>query len=129
MQHLPNAARVAEIRGMWQTAAPEGVTADPTLVTKEGRAFEDFPREVCALGLLSVTAEDITTDVKGLVREGRHLREIPPFLYVKAALQAAKVGSDCATMPFGALEKPVRHPLSGLARAYFLKDWEKVPKG
>jgi len=44
-------------------------------------------------------------------------------------LEAAKIGADIATMPFGVMEKLVAHPLTDLGLARFLKDWEKVPKG
>lgn len=43
-------------------------------------------------------------------------------------VEAAKLGSDVATMPFEVLEKLVKHPLTDIGLARFLKDWEKVPK-
>jgi len=44
-------------------------------------------------------------------------------------LEAAKLGADIATMPYGVMEKLAQHPLTDLGLARFLKDWEKVPKG
>lgn len=41
-------------------------------------------------------------------------------------LDAAKVGADIATVPYGILKKMVRHPLTDLGIQSFLKDWETV---
>ena len=41
-------------------------------------------------------------------------------------LDSAKVGSDIATVPYGILKKMVRHPLTDVGIASFLKDWETV---
>lgn len=43
-------------------------------------------------------------------------------------LEAAKVGSDVVTAPFGVLMQLAKHPLTDSGLARFLKDWEKVPK-
>ncbi|MDZ4064918.1 MAG: fructose-6-phosphate aldolase [Coriobacteriia bacterium] len=41
-------------------------------------------------------------------------------------LQAALIGADIATVPFGVLEKCIRHPLTDRGLESFLADWEKV---
>lgn len=40
--------------------------------------------------------------------------------------QAAMMGADIATVPFGVLKKCVEHPLTDRGIESFLKDWEKV---
>jgi len=40
--------------------------------------------------------------------------------------QAALLGADIATVPFGVLKKMVQHPLTDRGLEAFLKDWEKV---
>ena len=74
----------------------DGVTTNPTLVAKEGRKFEEVVREICALGVPSVSAEVIGTTTEAMLTEGRHLRQIHPSVYVKvpmtpAGLKACKV--------------------------------------
>jgi len=96
MQLFLDTASVKEIRTMWEMGILDGVTTNPTLVAKEGRKFEDVLREICALGVPSVSAEVVATDVEGMLSEGRHLRTIHPSIYVKvpmtaAGLQATKV--------------------------------------
>jgi transaldolase len=41
-------------------------------------------------------------------------------------LEAAKMGADIATIPFKVIEQLVRHPLTDIGLANFLKDWRKV---
>ena len=96
MQLFLDTASVTEIRTMWEIGILDGVTTNPTLVAKEGRRFEDVLREICALGVPSVSAEVVATDTDGMLKEGRHLREIHPSIYVKvpmtpAGLRATKV--------------------------------------
>ena len=43
-------------------------------------------------------------------------------------LQAAKMGADVATIPYGVIEQLARHPLTESGLKKFLADWEKVPK-
>jgi transaldolase len=41
-------------------------------------------------------------------------------------VETALIGADIATLPFAALEKMVKHPLTDIGIERFLKDWEKV---
>jgi transaldolase len=41
-------------------------------------------------------------------------------------LEAAKMGADVATIPFKVIEQLVRHPLTDIGLANFLKDWQRV---
>jgi len=43
-------------------------------------------------------------------------------------VQAALAGADIATIPFGVIDKLVRHPLTDIGMEKFLKDWGKVRK-
>ncbi|HYA58212.1 MAG TPA: fructose-6-phosphate aldolase [Thermoplasmata archaeon] len=96
MQLFLDTASVTEIRTMWEMGILDGVTTNPTLVAKEGRKFEEVLREICALGVPSVSAEVVATDTEGMLSEGRHLRALHPSIYVKvpmtpAGLRATKV--------------------------------------
>jgi transaldolase len=89
MQLFLDTASVTEIRTMWSIGILDGVTTNPTLVAKEGRKFEEVLREICALGVPSVSAEVVATDAEGMLREGRRLREIHPAIYVKVPMTPA----------------------------------------
>jgi transaldolase len=102
MQLFLDTASVKEIRTMWEIGILDGVTTNPSLVAKEGRRFEDVLREICALGVPSVSAEVVATETDGMLAEGRHLREIHPSIYVKvpmtpAGLKATKILSQEGT--------------------------------
>ena len=89
MQLFLDTASVTEIRKMWEIGILDGVTTNPSLVAKEGRKFEEVLREICALGVPSVSAEVVATDTEGMVREGRHLRDLHPAIYVKVPMTPA----------------------------------------
>jgi transaldolase len=89
MELFLDTASVDEIRTMWEIGILDGVTTNPSLVAKEGRRFEDVLREICALGVPSVSAEVVATDVEGMLKEGRALAKIHPSIYVKAPMTPA----------------------------------------
>jgi len=43
-------------------------------------------------------------------------------------VEAAVMGADIATVPYGTLEKLVKHPLTDKGMETFLQDWKKVKK-
>ncbi len=43
-------------------------------------------------------------------------------------LNAALIGADICTIPFGVMQQLVKHPLTDIGIERFLADWEKVPK-
>lgn len=63
--------------------------------------------------------ENYDFDTEVLVASIRH-----PLHLVEAALTGAHV----ATMPWGVIQKLMKHPLTDIGLERFLKDWEKVPK-
>jgi len=95
MKLFLDTASVTEIRTMWGIGILDGVTTNPSLVAKEGRPFEQVIREICAIGVPSVSAEVVGTTVDQMLAEGRRIRAIRPAIYVKipmirAGLQATK---------------------------------------
>ncbi len=96
MELFLDTASVTEIKSMWDLGILDGVTTNPSLVAKEGRTFDSVLREICALGIPSVSAEVTATDTDGMLREGRRLRAMHPSIYVKvpmipAGLRATKI--------------------------------------
>lgn len=43
-------------------------------------------------------------------------------------IESAKLGCHIATIPFDVLDKMMKHPLTDIGLAKFLKDWEKLKK-
>jgi transaldolase len=42
--------------------------------------------------------------------------------------EAARMGAHIATIPYAVIAQLIKHPLTDIGLAKFLKDWEKVPK-
>jgi transaldolase len=42
-------------------------------------------------------------------------------------VDAARMGADIATIPYSVISQLIKHPLTDIGLAKFLKDWEKVP--
>jgi transaldolase len=89
MKLFLDTASVKEIREMWEIGILDGVTTNPTLVAKEGRLFEDVLREICELGVPSVSAEVVGTDTRTMLSEGRHLAKLHSSIYVKVPMTPA----------------------------------------
>ena len=74
---------------MWEIGILDGVTTNPTLVAKEGRKFEDVIREICALGVPSVSAEVVGTTTEVMLPRVAICAQIHPSIYVKVPMTAA----------------------------------------
>ncbi len=214
MKIFLDTANIKQIREAASWGILDGVTTNPTLVSKENVKFRDLIKEICEIVLgpvsvesVSVKAEDIIEEsrklakiadnvvvkipicveglkaIKVLSREGIHInttlifsplqallaakagaRYVSPFVgrlddiahegmdlvegivnifdnygmdteiivgsvrHPLHVIEAAYIGADIATIPFGVLEKMVRHPLTDIGMEKFLNDWKKVKK-
>jgi transaldolase len=211
-------ADLGEIREARELGLIDGVTTNPSLVAKAGcrgrKNFKGLIREIADIVQGPVSAEALSTDVDGLVREARELTGIHEHVVVKIpmtpdglkavrllaaegvktnvtlvfsalqallaakagatyvspfvgrlddivhagmelvsqilevyqnyifdtevivasirnplhVLEAARLGADVATIPFGVLAQLIRHPLTDVGLQRFLDDWERVDK-
>ncbi|MDK2881429.1 MAG: transaldolase [Clostridia bacterium] len=84
MEIYLDTANVEEIRKAAEWGVISGVTTNPTLVSKErGRDFHEIIKEICAIVRGPVSAEVISRDVDGILREARELAAIDPHVVVK----------------------------------------------
>ncbi|MFQ6039061.1 MAG: fructose-6-phosphate aldolase [Candidatus Aminicenantales bacterium] len=214
MKIFLDTANVAQIKEAASWGILDGVTTNPTLVSKEKAGFEDLIRTICDIVTGPVSVESVSTQADDIVKESRQLARLADNVVVKVpicveglkaikvlaregisvnttlifspiqALLAAKAGAryvspfvgrlddishegmtlveeivtifdnygmdteiivgsirhplhvvetaltgaDIATMPFGVLEKLVKHPLTDVGIKKFLEDWKKVQK-
>jgi len=61
----------------------DGVTTNPSLVAKEGRDFKEIITEICEIVDGPISAEVISLDTEGMVREARDLAKIHANIVVK----------------------------------------------
>jgi transaldolase len=214
MKFFLDTANIDEIRNAADYGLIDGVTTNPSLVSREGRDFKDILLEITQIVDGPISAEVLSTDADGILREAYDLANLHENIVVKIpmikegmkalkqlsadgiktnvtlifnpnqALVAAKLGASyvspfvgrfddisevgmelvadlsqifanyqfptqilvascrnplhireaallgahVATMPYSVLEQLLKHPLTDIGLARFLKDWENVPK-
>lgn len=214
MKIFIDTAILDEIREAASWGIIDGVTTNPTLVAKSGMPFKKVIEEICKIVDGPISAEAISQDAEGLIKEARELAQIHPNITVKIPMtiegikavkvlsqegiktnvtlvfspsqavlaakvgatfvspfvgriddasgygmdlieqivqiydnygfeteiivasirnpthfvQAALLGADVATVPFGVLKQLFNHPLTDVGIKKFLEDWEKIPK-
>lgn len=214
MKIFIDTANVKEIKEAIGLGLIDGVTTNPTLVSRENRPYVDLLKEICSLVAGPVSAEAISLDVEGIIKEARQLSKIAKNIVVKIPLikeglkavkvlsaegiktnvtlcfsasqallaakagadyispfigrlddisqrgmdlikdikqiysnynfktqlivasvrnplhvvEAARLGADCATLPFAVIEQLIKHPLTDIGVERFLDDYKKIPK-
>lgn len=83
MKFFIDTANIDEIREAHSMGMVDGVTTNPSLIAKEGRDFEDIIKEICQIVDGPISAEVISTDTEGMVKEARHLAKIHDNIVVK----------------------------------------------
>jgi transaldolase len=87
MKIFIDTANLNEIKEAASFGILDGVTTNPSLMAKEGhkdtkKCYED----ICKMVSGPVSAEVISTDYDGIIKEGRELAKIAPNIYVKVPL-------------------------------------------
>lgn len=214
MKFFIDTANIQEIRKAWDLGVIDGVTTNPSLISKEGKDPIKLLREICAIVNGPVSAEAVTMTADEMVKEAKSLSKIHKNIVVKIPMieeglkavkklsamgiktnvtlvfsssqallaakagatfvspfvgrlddishvgmdivgdildiyenymfstevivasirnplhvvDAARMGAHIATIPYSVIIQLLKHPLTDIGIAKFLKDWEKVPK-
>jgi transaldolase len=83
MKFFIDTANLQEIRKANELGLLDGVTTNPTLVAREGRDFEELIKEICKIVDGPVSAEVISVEAEGMVKEARHLAKLADNIVVK----------------------------------------------
>ncbi len=86
MKIFIDTASVKEIKEAASIGLIDGVTTNPTLMAKEGRNPKQVLKEICALVSGPVSAEVISLDTPGMVKEAGQLIKIAKNIVVKLPL-------------------------------------------
>lgn len=210
MKFFIDTANIDEIREINDWGVICGVTTNPSLIAKEGRDFKEVIKEITSIVDGPISAEVISLECDGMVKEAKELVKIHPNIVVKIpmtkeglkavsvlskeniktnvtlvfspsqallaaragasyvspfvgrmddignegmaiikdikeifenynisteiiaasirhpmhVIEAAKAGSDIATIPYSVFVQMVKHPMTDLGIEKFLKDWE-----
>ncbi|NLI91103.1 MAG: fructose-6-phosphate aldolase [Peptococcaceae bacterium] len=83
MRFFLDSANINEIRKAWAMGVISGVTTNPTLVSKEGKDFHSLIREIAQIVDGPISAEVISLDYEGMLKEAGQLAQIHPNIVVK----------------------------------------------
>ncbi|OQY12548.1 MAG: fructose-6-phosphate aldolase [Desulfobacteraceae bacterium 4572_187] len=99
MKFFIDTANIDEIKEANSMGMVDGVTTNPSLIAKEGRDFEEIIKEICQIVDGPISAEVISIDTEGMIKEARHLAKIHDNIVVKIpmivdGLKATRVLSE-----------------------------------
>lgn len=86
MKFFIDTANIDEIKKANELGLLDGVTTNPSLVSKEGREFTKLIIEICDIVDGPVNAEVVSMDGEGMVKEARDLSKIADNIVVKIPL-------------------------------------------
>lgn len=87
MQIFLDTANITDIKRGAAMGVVDGVTTYPSLVSKEGVSFKDRVKEIAAIPqITSVSAETISPDAEGMIKEARILAKISKKVVVKVPM-------------------------------------------
>ncbi len=83
MKFFIDTANIDEIKKGLELGMVDGVTTNPSLVSKEQRPFEEILKDICAIVDGPVSAEVVSLEADGMVNEGRQLAAMSDNIVVK----------------------------------------------
>lgn len=83
MKFFIDTADVKEIREAHALGLVDGVTTNPSLIAKSGRKFKDVIKEIVSIVDGPISAEVISLDAPGMIKEAKELVKIHKNIVVK----------------------------------------------
>ncbi len=83
MKFFLDTANIEEIRNAAEYGLIDGVTTNPSLVSKEGRSFKEILLEITRIVDGPISAEVVSTDAEGILKEAYDLAKIHKNIVVK----------------------------------------------
>jgi len=99
MKIFIDTANIEQIREVNSWGILDGVTTNPTLVSRENTDFKSLVKQICEIVDGPISAEAVSTEAKGIIEEGRELSMIHPNVNIKIpmteeGIKATKILSD-----------------------------------
>ncbi|SMC00121.1 transaldolase [Thermanaeromonas toyohensis ToBE] len=99
MRIFLDTANIEEIKAAAELGIISGVTTNPSLVAREGRPLRQVIEEICQLVDGPISAEVISQETPGMLKEARELASIHPNVVIKIpitteGLKAVKILSQ-----------------------------------
>ncbi len=91
MKIFLDTANVESIREYAEMGIVDGVTTNPTLIARENKEFEPLIREISSIVKGPISAEVLSLDVEGMLREAKKLASINDNIVVKLPMTKESV--------------------------------------
>lgn len=86
MKFFIDTANIDEIKKGLELGMVDGVTTNPSLISKEQRPFSDILKDICAIVDGPVSAEVVSLEADGMVAEARELIKISDNIVIKVPM-------------------------------------------
>lgn len=86
MKFFIDTANIDEIKKGIDLGMVDGVTTNPSLVSKEQRPFNDILKDICAIVDGPVSAEVVSLEADGMVAEARELVKVADNIVIKVPM-------------------------------------------
>ncbi len=86
MKFFIDTANINEIREGVELGLVDGVTTNPSLIAKEDKPFEEIIGEICKIVEGPVSAEVVSLDAEGMLKEARELVKIDEKVVIKVPM-------------------------------------------
>jgi transaldolase len=83
MKLFIDTAMIDEIKEAWSWGILDGVTTNPTHVAASGKKFLDVIEEICSIVDGPISAEAVSLDAAGIVKEAKEISKIHKNIVVK----------------------------------------------
>jgi len=89
MKFFIDTANPGEIKKAYEMGVIDGVTTNPTLISKENRGFESLIQEICKIIRgLPISLEVLSLEAEGMIGEARKLSKMADNIVVKIPMTA-----------------------------------------
>lgn len=119
MKIFMDTADVGEIREAAAMGMVDGVTTNPSLIAKTGKPFNQVIKEICDIVDGPISAESVSEDAEGMMKEAREFSKIHDNVVVKIPMTAEglKATKMCAAEGIKTNVTLVFQPIQGLLAA------------
>ncbi len=115
----------------------ERIAVNMTLVFSAGQALLAAKAGARFVSPFIGRLDDVSQEGMGLIEEIAQIFEnyrfdceiiVASIRHPRHVIDAARIGADICTVPYGVMEKLVKHPLTDVGIERFLKDWGRSQK-
>jgi transaldolase len=86
MEFFLDTAIIEEIKEAKSYGVLDGITTNPTLISKTGKKFWEVVEEICKIVDGPISVEVVSTDADGMIKEAEEIAKISPNIVIKVPM-------------------------------------------